>query len=53
MNLLAQVPDQIVLQDRRKGAEKLLTLIDKIVEAHRSVDILDLVINSEPVLRKT
>lgn len=49
---VAQVLEE-VLQDRRKGAEKLLTLIDKIVEAHRSVDILDLVINSETVLRKT
>jgi hypothetical protein len=49
---VAQVLEE-VLQDRRKGAEKLLTLIDKIVAAHQSVDILDLVINSETVLRET
>lgn len=42
-----------VLEHRRKDAEGLLTLINKIVEAHQSADILDLVVNSETVLRKT
>jgi hypothetical protein len=42
-----------VLNDRRKGAEELVTLIDKIVEVERSTDILDLVVRSETVLRKT
>jgi hypothetical protein len=42
-----------VLQDRRKGAENLLNLIDKIVEAQRSADILDLVVQSETVLHQT
>jgi hypothetical protein len=42
-----------VLNDRRKGAEDLVTLIDKIVEVQRSTDILDLVVRSETVLRKT
>jgi hypothetical protein len=56
---LAENPDDIakvledVLKDRRKGAEELLILIDKIVDAQRSVDILDLVVMSESVLRKT
>jgi hypothetical protein len=42
-----------VLKDRRKGAEDLVTLINKIVEVQRSADILDLVVRSETVLRKT
>lgn len=49
---IAQVLEE-VLNDRRKGAEDLLTLINKIVEAQRSADILDLVVSSETVLRKT
>jgi hypothetical protein len=44
---------EAVLNDRRKGAEDLLTLINKIVEAERSADILDLVVKSETVLRET
>jgi hypothetical protein len=42
-----------VLNDRRKGAEELVTLINKIVDVQRSADILDLVVRSETVLRKT
>jgi hypothetical protein len=42
-----------VLDDRRRGAENLLRLIDRIVEGQRSADILDLVVQSETVLRKT
>lgn len=49
---VAQVLEE-VLKDRRKGAEDLLTLINKIVEAQRSADILDLVVKSETVLRET
>jgi hypothetical protein len=56
---LAENPDNIadvlaaVLRDRRKGAEDLVTLINKIVEVQRSADIVDLVVRSETVLRKT
>lgn len=49
---LAQVLEE-VLTDRRKGAENLLGLINKIVEAQQSADILDLVVKSETVLRET
>jgi len=42
-----------VLKNRRKGTEDLLKLIDRIVEAQRSADILDLVVKSETVLRQT
>ncbi len=42
-----------VLKDRRQGAEDLLSLISKIVDAQRSADILDLVVKSETVLRQT
>lgn len=56
---LAEKPDNIAkvledaLKDRRKDAHDLLSLIDKIVEAQRSADILDLVVKSESVLRTT
>jgi hypothetical protein len=49
---IAQILAQ-VLQDRGKDAADLLTVINKIVEAHRQADILDLVVNSESVLRQT
>jgi hypothetical protein len=49
---IAQVLEE-VLNDRRSGAENLLTLIDKIIEVEQSADILDLVVSSETVLRKT
>jgi hypothetical protein len=49
---VAKVLDD-VMQDRRKDTREFLTLIDKIVEAHRSADVLDLVVNSQSVLRKT
>jgi hypothetical protein len=56
---LAENPDHIaevleqVLNDRRKGAAELVDLIDKIVNVQRSTDILDLVVRTETVLRKT
>lgn len=56
---LAENPDDIagtleeVLRGRRERAGDLLTLLDKIVEVQRSADILDLVVRSESVLRKT
>lgn len=49
---VAKVLDD-VMHDRREDTRKFLTLIDKIVEAHRSADVLDLVVNSQSVLRKT
>ncbi len=49
---IAEVLEE-VLKDRRKGAEDLVSLINKIVEVQRSADILDLVVRSETVLRKT
>jgi hypothetical protein len=49
---IAEVLEE-VLTDRRKGAEDLVNLINKIVEVQRSADILDLVVQSETVLRKT
>lgn len=49
---IAQVLEQI-LQGRQDEAENLLTLIDRIVQAHLSADILDLAVNSETVLRQT
>lgn len=42
-----------VLEARRAGAKDLLTIIDNILEAHRSADILDLVVRSETVLHHT
>lgn len=44
---------EAVIKDRKKGASDFLILIDKIIEAQRSADILDLVVKSETVLRET
>jgi hypothetical protein len=56
---LAEHPDDIagtleeVLNGRRERAEELITLLGKIVEVQRSVDIFELVARSDTVLRKT
>jgi hypothetical protein len=56
---LAENPNNIaevlkeVLNDRREDAEYLVKLINEIVQVQRSADILDLVVQSETVLRKT
>jgi hypothetical protein len=42
-----------VLNGRRERAEELITLLGKIVEVQRSVDIFELVARSDTVLRKT
>jgi hypothetical protein len=49
---LAQVLEA-VMKDRKKDANDLLLLINKIIEAQQSADILDLVVKSESVLRET
>ena len=56
---LAEAPEGVaevlkaVHDERRKGAEDLLKVIDRIAEAYQSADIVGLVVNSETVLRET
>jgi hypothetical protein len=42
-----------VLRERREGAEQLMSLINKIIDAQKAADVFDLVVKSETVLRKT
>jgi hypothetical protein len=44
---------QEMLNERNKDTDEWLTLVTRIVEAHRDAGILDLVVESDTVLRKT
>ncbi|GAA2672126.1 hypothetical protein [Nonomuraea recticatena] len=42
-----------LIERREKGAQELLGTVDKIMESYRTVDMLDLVVRNDTVLRQT